>query len=292
MPYDTEISRKHPTAFLFLIDQSGSMGGEFGMTEEDGNPISKAQAVANAINDLLEELISRCQKGGGIFDYFDIALIAYGKTDNEAYFAWEGSLKDKEWCKISQLKTNYFREETRTETHVIRGINVTEDVTKKIWVEPIANGRTPMKAALNKAKILLQEWIQKHHESFPPIVINITDAAATDITNKQELIDAADEIKSLKTDDGNVIMFNCHISASKETPVFFPGDKADLPNKDNAHTLFAMSSELPERYINLIIELTNDKDALSFKKAWGMAYNSDIKGLIKLLDIGTHAANT
>jgi len=289
MSYKAEISRKNPTAFVFLIDQSGSMGAESGINDENGNPVPKAQAVSDAINSLIEELINRCQKREGINDYFDIALLGYGQKSNEAYFAWEGDLKGNDWCTISQLKTNFVDEIKYNIEVVIRGKIETEKQTKKIWINPVAHGITPMKAALIQTKELLEDWIKDHKDSFPPIVINITDAWATDISNKQELIDVANDIKSLQTTDGNVIVFNCHIAGSKAQPTIFPSSIDDLPDDEHAYTLFSMSSELPEQYINLIIEIFG-KEALTYKHAWGMAYNSPITALIKLLDIGTRVA--
>ena len=74
MPYTAEISRANPTCFLFLIDQSGSMaerwGGDAGKT--------KAEGVADAINRLLETLVTRCSKGDYIADRYYVGLIGYG----------------------------------------------------------------------------------------------------------------------------------------------------------------------------------------------------------------------
>ena len=292
MSYKAEISRKHPSAFVFLIDQSRSMGSPWGSTDKNGDSsLIKAQAVADVVNSFLDELINRCQKEGGTNDYFDIALLGYGKKGGEAYFAWEPPLQDKDWCPVSELKTNFADTIEEQVEVIIRGKKITEKQIRKIWIKPVASGTTPMKAALSQTKELLEDWIKEHSESFPPIVINITDAAATDISDRQELIDVANEIKSLKTTDGNVIIFNCHISSSKSTPTILPATADELSDNDeNAHMLFAMSSELPPKYNNLIIEVF-DKDPISFTSARGMAYNiRDINGLTKLLDIGTRVA--
>jgi len=288
MAYQAEISRKNPTAFVFLIDQSGSMGGESGKNDDNGDPYTKAQAVANSINELLKELINKCQKGEGFFDFFDIAMIGYGQKSTEAYFAWEDPLKGETWCKISQIKDNPADEVTIKKEVNVRGVLHMEEHTETIWIKPVARGTTPMKAALIETKDLLVDWIKDHDESYPPIVINITDAAATDISNKQELIDVANEIKAIKNTDGNVLFINCHIESGKGSPVIFPASKEELPNDQNAYMLYEMSSDLPDQYINPIVEVFA-KNALTYKNARGMAYNSNITGLISLLDIGTRA---
>jgi hypothetical protein len=67
MAYSAEISRKNPTCFLFLIDQSGSMADPFGTGESKKR---KADGVADAINNLLRELGIRCAKDEGIREFW------------------------------------------------------------------------------------------------------------------------------------------------------------------------------------------------------------------------------
>ena len=48
-PYSASIMRQNPTAFVFLIDQSGSMGEP---TQYRGQTCSKAEAVAQIVNQM------------------------------------------------------------------------------------------------------------------------------------------------------------------------------------------------------------------------------------------------
>ena len=48
----------------------------------------------------------------------------------------------------------------------------------------------------------------------------------------------------LASEDGNVLLFNIHVSARGEKPILFPSDDLDLPD-DYARRLFSMSSRLP-----------------------------------------------
>jgi Mg-chelatase subunit ChlD len=57
---------------------------------------------------------------------------------------------------------------------------VDQTVKFPIWFDPVANGGTPMCAALGRATTILQGWLAQHPDCFPPIVINITDGEATD----------------------------------------------------------------------------------------------------------------
>ena len=49
-----------------------------------------------------------------------------------------------------------------------------------IWVEPVFAGGTPMCAALDMAYYVAYNWVMAHPDNFPPIIVNITDGAATD----------------------------------------------------------------------------------------------------------------
>src|SRR5258708_33763808 len=75
MPYQAEISREHPTCFLFVIDQSGSMDE----ITEAGR--SKAGFVADVLNKTLYTLVTNCSKADGVRNYFDVGVIAYSGSE-------------------------------------------------------------------------------------------------------------------------------------------------------------------------------------------------------------------
>jgi hypothetical protein len=75
MPYEAQISRSNPTAFLFVVDQSGSL------SDRMASGRSKADFVADALNRILMDLITRCSKAEGVRDYFDIGVLGYGGDD-------------------------------------------------------------------------------------------------------------------------------------------------------------------------------------------------------------------
>src|SRR6267154_1366666 len=49
-----------------------------------------------------------------------------------------------------------------------------------VWVEPVHGYRTPMCQAVAVAGAHVYEWASAHPDSFPPIIINITDGMVTD----------------------------------------------------------------------------------------------------------------
>ena len=74
MPYSAEISRSQPTVFLFVIDQSTSM------REPMPSGKRKADFVADVLNKTIYQLIIRCTKADGVRNYFDLGVLAYGRT--------------------------------------------------------------------------------------------------------------------------------------------------------------------------------------------------------------------
>lgn len=76
--YTQSITRNHRTAFILLIDGSGSMTEELRFR---GRTTSKAEAVAAITNDLLFELIERARRDDGVRDYYDIAVLGYSGND-------------------------------------------------------------------------------------------------------------------------------------------------------------------------------------------------------------------
>lgn len=267
MPYSAEISRRNPGCIMFLLDQSGSMDEPFGREKS----IRKAKGAADAINKILLTIVLRCTKEDGVRDYFEISVIGYGAREG-----YVGPLlrKEEKFVKVSWLYEHPLRKEEKIEMGP-RGEKV--HARLPIWFEPVAENGTPMCAALQLAYDWIKEWIDKHPNSFPPIVFNITDGMATDGDPEPY----GKKIMELATSDGNVLLFNCHISGVEANPIVFPISEEELPNDEYARKLFRMSSELPEPMIRL-----GDLR----KGARGFAFNADLAALVNFLDIGTRPA--
>ena len=87
--YSQSITRTHRTAFVVLVDGSGSMGEEILFR---GIRISKAKAVSMIANELLFELIERARRTEGIRDYYDVALYVANWPDKRR-MAWDVLLR-------------------------------------------------------------------------------------------------------------------------------------------------------------------------------------------------------
>lgn len=283
--YSAEIRRDQRTAFVFLVDQSGSMDGTM------ANGQSKAQALADAVNKTLAELVAACTKSEGIQHYFDVALIGYGGSGgHQSESLWEGELAGKNWQSITDIANNAIGQKEEEITKTIRGKSVTQKETRPFWLKPKANSLTPMGAALEHATALLAEWTQQNPNSFPPIVLNLSDGAQTDCDN-DALLEKAKRLKSLHTKDGNVILACAHLSTGDHSPVAFPYEREQIPQDEYAQLMYSISSELPELFQRQVANLTG-KDLPSDERFSAMIYNADSASLIKLLDIGTRSQRT
>ncbi len=146
MAYQADISRSNPGCFLFLLDQSGSMADGF----SGGAGHSKADELATIINRLLASLVIRCSKDEGVRDYFDVGVIGYGASVKHALtLAADGS----PIVPISRLANEPLRVEDRLQKIPDGAGGLVEQTVKfPIWVDPHANGGTPMTEALTQGR--------------------------------------------------------------------------------------------------------------------------------------------
>ncbi len=276
--YTAEISRTNPTCFVFCIDQSGSMSDAIGGTESGFR--TKSDVVADALNRLLQELALKCAKEEGVRDYFYVAVIGYGAHVGPCL---GGALTGRELIPLSEVANNPARieERMRKESDGAGGI-VELPVKFPIWVDPVANGGTPMGAALRKARDIVQDFLALFPECFPPVVLNLTDGEPTD----GDPSGVASEVQKLSSTDGNVLLFNLHVSSVGGSQVSFPNSEAELAD-DYARSLFRMSSVLPGH----MRECASMQGYPVNEGARGFVFNADIAGIVQFLEIGTRATS-
>ncbi|MGH7950918.1 MAG: VWA domain-containing protein [Limisphaerales bacterium] len=272
MAYTAEISRGNPTCFVFLIDQSSSMNAPFGAGE--GNQ-KKSEGVATAMNRLLGNIVDTCSKSEGIRDWFHVAVIGYGGKVGSAFL---GALENRSLVPISQIADSPIVEERNKERVDDTGEIVKEKVKFRIWIKATSTGGTPMCQALGEAQILVKGWLDQHPKCFPPIIINITDGESTD----GDPTTVAEEIRRLKSDDGEVLLFNIHLSDKKAATIEYPSSEAGLADQF-AQQLFRMSSVLPDSMLNL----AKEKGMNVSTGSRGFVFNADMVSVIKFLNTGT-----
>ncbi len=135
-----------------------------------------------------------------------------------------------------------------------------------------------MCAALDLAWTSLTEFLARYPDCFPPLVINITDGQATDGSPESH----ARCVRDLASRDGNVLLFNVHLSSRSERPIELPDQDGALPD-DHARLLFRMSSVLPPP----MRETARREGYQVADTTRGFVFNGDLVSVIRFLDIGT-----
>lgn len=279
--YTSQITRATPTAFIFLVDHSVSM---ISKTKMNGQSMPMSEAVARIVNNQINELVLRCIKTNEVRHYYDIAVIGYG---SEMYSGWDGPLKGRWFVSPQELKDNPARKITMREEKRTRRGMVVKEVEKVQWMEPRCDGSwTCVHKAMKKAGELLDEWMKEHQEKdcYPPTIINITDGVFNG-TSRENILQLANELKSMFTNDGNVLLWNIHITSEGGESVLLPISRNELGGNSYSEQLYEMSSLLPLRYNDPISNLRHDNDTSARHVA--MSTNTDMSTLIQLMDIGT-----
>ncbi len=244
---------------------------------ENNQAQTKAEAVADAINKLLQNLVSKAAKSEGIRDYYEVGVVGYGGLGVKPGLG--GYLAAKDIVPISLIGNNPLRVEPRTKEITGPDGQVRQQrFNFAVWVEPKANGGTPMVAAFEYAHRLLKKWLAAHPDCFPPIVINISDGESSDGNPQQ----AAFELMKLCSSDGNALIFNLHISNASTGRILYP-DNDKLLVDEYAKLLFSFSSALTP-YMRKV--LADEGYTVSYGTR-GFAYNADFSTVLRFLDVGT-----
>lgn len=277
--YTARITRRNKAAILLLLDRSGSMAEE---VLYEGHTITKAEALCEVVNSLLEEIINRCHRERFIGDYFDVAVVGYSGEGVAPLFG-------SGFRRIVDIDVM----DVPSRTHYIKrtlpdGRRFDSFISRRQWVTPHAKGRTPMGEALRVATRMCRSWANKHQDSLPPIVINITDGEATDAT-ADELQLRAEKLREISTQDGNLLLMNIHLASQYDTPtdsIKFPDEQTPLPIGRLSRLLYNMSSPLPEPYNEAVMEIRGGTPPFR-----GFCYNASIEELLSLLTIGSLCVN-
>jgi hypothetical protein len=290
VPYEMQIDRANPGCIIFLADQSNSMLDGIAGTQRP-----KLDTVATAVNRFFAELITSCEKGEEKpRNYFEIGLIGYTTDSNGVAVVrplFQGALEGRDLVTISDLYDNPVEIEKRQKKEFVDDgagglTEVMREISFPVWYRPPGADQmfgTPMCTALGYCSQVARQWMDAHPGSFPPMVINLTDGEPTDGDPEP----FAEEIKSLATSDGNLLLFNCHLSGRDAQPVFLPATEALLAD-EYGQALFRMSSALPDK-LRHMAEVKGISAPIGCK---AMAFNADAVSLLKLLNVGTQVVAT
>jgi len=316
--YERRMSRLHRGLLILLLDCSGSMGQRWAI---DGGP--KIAEVSRIVNRFLEFVGVRSLQGYDevtgedvIFDYLDIGVFLY--SGSSVVPAWDGPLTGRDIVNITEVSHGPLG--TRSEHVIVSNpdgsgsfVPIETDMDFPYWIDEAtvsgrAAGLTPMCKALATAARFAAEWAKQHGDSFPPIVFNITDGQAKDATadgvpandvplDPAVLERAARLVTDIRTDDGNALLFNVHLSSMGNGEcVMFPTREPFLIGDPFAGVLFRISSPIPESMIAEARKHSQringafpdvDLDAIR-PGSRGFVFNSDGSVLAAFLRIGTN----
>ncbi|MFO0877452.1 MAG: protein kinase [Gemmataceae bacterium] len=266
--YETRVTRANPSCLVFLVDQSSSMSKPFGRQPDQ----RKADGVARVLNSMLSDLVMQCVRGNQCRDYLHLAILGYGRRVGSILPGWRSS--SQSLVSIAELADKPLRvESVKFKKEDYQGQIVQLERKEPIWIDPVADGNTPLTEALQQATGLVQKFVHKHPRCFPPLVVNLTDGQPTSDPRPQ-----AHLLTSVASSDGPVLLFNIHISERPDEPIPFPERENGLP--DNfAKLLFRISSLLPASFHTIALE-----EGIALRHgARGLVFNADREAVSRTL---------
>jgi hypothetical protein len=276
--YSRDISRRDPGCVVFLLDRSDSMKQAWGNSRE-----TMAEGAARALNETLLELLFTSQgEPGKARHYFDVGIFGYGLRPvaggEGVEPAFGGKLAGQPLVALPDLRDNPIA--VRETPSVDAGAPPSR---VPVWVEPVYGHRTPMCQAVAVAGAHVYEWASAHPDSFPPIIINITDGMVTDNPYEGAGLDEwAQRLTNIQTSDGSALLFNIFLSpAGSAHPVMFPATDAGLPAP--GPDLFRISSPLPPP----MVANAHSTGIPVEPGARGFGFNADAYNLVRFLEVGT-----
>ena len=138
-----------------------------------------------------------------------------------------------------------------------------------------------MREALTRAAEDLVAWCDAHPESYPPTILHVTDGESTDGYPEE----IANHLKQIRTNDGDVLILNIHVSTLGVDAIRFPASASCLPD-EYAKLLFIMSSQLPEH----LIRFAQEKGHVVGIESRGFMFNAEAPEIVDFFDIGTRAS--
>ena len=280
--YSQEITRCHLAAIVIAVDQSSSMNGRVRLHRDE---ISKAEAVSMVVGRMIDELILRSRRDNGYRHYYDIALVGYSGDRVYPLFG-----DDIAFYPITMLAGHHVRRVPyMISYHTLQDEICSFCESVSLWVEPRAQGATPLYKMIKRVTALVEEWCAKeeNRDSFPPLVFNISDGEASD-ADYEMLRSAARHLRQSGTNDGNTLFVNVHISSNTECkPIVFPTSWEIPSSLRYARLLMEMSSIVPDQ----LNQYVGDCRATYAQPPYiAMSYNTSISELIAMLNIGTRSA--
>jgi hypothetical protein len=278
-PFVQRVNTARPAYFVLLLDHSNSMNRRV-----TAGAVRARDAVADVVNDLLYRLFQESRKPDGYRHYFDVSVLGYGLgTEGDAVVSRlpEG----RERMAINEFKGAWLRISEVERLQQLPGGGTTKvTVRQPVWVESVpGRGNTVTATAFRHASTLVESWIAEHPESFPPVVLNVSDGGWTG----EDPMNVVRALQEQATELGPTLVFNCQLTEVQSTDtrrqLLFPSripDGYDRRTKE----LFMLSSPLPDS----MLKEARDRGVDVSEGARGLVYNAPVSRVVDFLQIGTY----
>lgn len=224
MKYDLAWNTDAPGHIVYLLDLSGSMKREL-------NGMRLVDIVMDAIYQNLSNLVALNTKGNTIKEKFTCTVIGY---NSDVVKLIDNASVDKTCDLVIEAESNGSLFDTKE-----------GGVAEPRW-------QTYMADAFDMAATDVNVWIARQKSKGvatpAPIVINITDGLPEEkgLTREQAIekaLKAADRLKQISTPDGELLLYNIHITPDKGAKTLALPDSE--PSSIDMKFLFKASSTIP-----------------------------------------------
>jgi hypothetical protein len=284
--YEQPWSRQQRGLIVLLLDQSMSMQEQ--ALEIQGVSYTLGELATAALNGLIAAVVQMAKydaETGRRKDYCDFLVFGYGDRIRPLLNAVGTPVALPDLAAKPRGQGLVMVETDGQGTSV--------ETEEPFWFDYSATGdRTETALALAHACHAVEQWISarpgRNEKSSPPIVVNITDGRHN---GEGDPVAQAKSLRRLGTADGNVLLFNCHVTSFDRPRVSFLSSIAqihalNLPEEERAaaEQLFEMSSVIP----GPIVTRAREEFGITLNQgARGFMYNADIKDFVRFLYWGT-----
>jgi hypothetical protein len=277
-----ELTQRKPALMIILKDESYSMEKNI-----DGSDISKMSAAKQTVNEAIADMIDRNRIDDTAKNRVDVAGIGYST-----------GLKTKGGQQVeSDITRNLFspilnkgvtdkaqRRNVATLSELLANPRRVKD-DKMQWVGAHADGKTPMRRAINKGRRVYEQWAEGREAGNLVLALNVTDGESTDGNPAGQVRKFANVVRQR---GDKLLMTNIHLSASgtMAEAVIFPTDE-DADKFDAAgKAMFEQSSLVPSEIAQKLIMKGIDVKP----GARMMAYNATVEGFASVFAAGSSVA--
>ena len=278
------VSSTKPWLLVVMVDGSHSMSADWG-----GSKRPMSGFVEQAVNQLLFDMALNYSTSGeadesALKDRIHLRLLVYsgeGDVDDPIplpqgsnYLCASG---DDGWVQ------NY------SDLHNYSLSNSTAEIPR--WLEIAPNGRTPMLMAFRTARSVVEQHISDYPNSFPPVVLNISDGEPTDCGEPIDwelLVSECDSIRSLGSEGSRPIICNVHLDPiGQDSPSLYPAEPPRVSGVESG--LWLASSKIPEHMAPLVPGVPADADRTNERRFF--VFNSDLICFHEFLNFSTLLTN-